>query len=95
MENETELFNLQTTIALKQQESEIKKIKSFITTDASIIDLRKDVLKSAESQLKNGVITASEYITELTKLYEDETTLKTHKIQLALVTANYNITKGQ
>tara|TARA_R110000868_G_scaffold91812_4_gene254439 strand:+ start:23762 stop:25012 length:1251 start_codon:yes stop_codon:yes gene_type:complete len=95
VENETELFNLQTTIALKQQESEIKKIKSFITTDASIIDLRKDVLKSAESQLKNGVITASEYITELTKLYEDETTLKTHKIQLALVTANYNITKGQ
>ncbi len=95
VDNETELFNLQNSIELKQQESEIKKIKSFITSDVNIIDLRKDVLKSAESQLKNGIITASAYITELTNLYEDETNLKTHKIQLALVTANYNITKGQ
>ena len=93
--NETELFNLNTSIELKQQESDIKKIESFINTDTEIINLRQDVLKAAESQLKNGVITASEYITELTNLYEDETNLKTHKIQLSLVKANYNITKGQ
>lgn len=92
--NETELFNLNTTIELKQQESDMEKLKSFINTDADIIKLRQDVLKSAESQLKNGVITASAYITELTNLFEDEANLKTHKIQLSLVKANYNITKG-
>jgi hypothetical protein len=73
----------------------MEKLKSFISTDADIIKLRQDVLNAADSQLKNGVITASAYITELTNLFEDETNLKTHKIQLSLVKANYNITKGQ
>jgi outer membrane protein TolC len=93
--NETEIFNLNTNIELQQQALEIKKIESFITSDNDIILLRKEVLESAESQLKNGVITSSAYITELTNLFEDENNLKTHHIQLLLVKANYNLTKGQ
>ena len=93
--NEAELFNLNTSIELNQQQSDIDKINAFINTDSEIITLQKDVLKSAESQLQNGVITASSYITELTNLFEDETTMKTHEIQLLLIKANYNITKGQ
>lgn len=95
IENETEIFKLNTNIALNQQQKEIDKIESFITSDLEIINLRKDVLKSADSQLKNGVITASAYITELTNLYEDENTLIKHNIQLQLVKANYNVIKGQ
>jgi outer membrane protein TolC len=93
--NETEIFNLNTNIELQQQALEIKKIENFIATDNDIISLRKEVLESAESQLKNGVITSSAYITELTNLFEDENNLKTHHIQLLLVKANYNLTKGQ
>lgn len=93
--NETEVFNLNTNIELQQQEFEMQKIESFITSDQEIIALRKDVLKSAESQLKNGVITSSAYITELTNLFEDENNLKTHTIQLLLAKADYNLTKGQ
>ncbi len=92
--NEVEVFNLNTNIELRQQEFEMKKIESFISSDYEIIELRKLILKSAESQLKNGIITSSAYITELTNLFEDETNLKTHHIQLLLVKANYNITKG-
>ena len=92
--NEVEIFNLNTNIELRQQEFEMKKIESFISSDYEIIELRKVILQSAESQLKNGVITSSAYITELTNLFEDETNLKTHKIQLLLIKANYNITKG-
>ncbi|TXD84421.1 TolC family protein [Subsaximicrobium wynnwilliamsii] len=95
VDTETELFKLNTGIELNQQQQEIAKIESFITSDLEIIDLRKEVLKSADSQLKNGVITASAYITELTNLYEDENTLVTHKIQLQLAKANYNVIKGQ
>lgn len=94
VDNEVEIFNLNTNIELKQQLSEIEKITAFIQSDLEIIELRKDVLKSAESQLLNGVITASAYITELTNLYEDQNTLSTHKIQLLLARANYNIIKG-
>ncbi|OBX24928.1 outer membrane protein TolC [Gelidibacter algens] len=95
VDTETELFKLNTGIELNQQQQEIAKIESFITSDLEIIDLRKEVLKSADSQLKNGVITASAYITELTNLYEDENTLVTHKTQLQLAKANYNVIKGQ
>ena len=95
IENETEIFKLNTNIALNQQQKEIDKIESFITSDLEIINLRKDVLKSADSQLKNGVITFSAYITELTNLYEDENTLVKHKIQLQLAKANYNVIKGE
>jgi len=94
IDNEVEIFTLNTNIELDQQQTEIQKLEGFIISDFEIIQLRKEVLKSAESQLKNGVITSSSYITELTNLYEDETTLSTHKIQLQLAKANYNIIKG-
>jgi hypothetical protein len=37
----------------------------IITTDAEIISLREYVVKSADAQLRNGVITSSEYLVEL------------------------------
>lgn len=92
---ETEIFKLNTNIELNNHEKEIAKMEAFISSDLEIINLRKEVLKSAEGQLKNGVITSSAYITELTNLYEDENTLVMHKIQLQLAKANYNSIKGQ
>ncbi|SIS71266.1 Outer membrane protein TolC [Zobellia uliginosa] len=91
---ESEAFRLNTNIELNRQQREIEKIEGFIASDQEIIRLRKEVLQSADSQLKNGVITASAYITELTNLYEDENTLIRHKIQLELAKANYNVIKG-
>ncbi|CAM4401988.1 TolC family protein [Zobellia nedashkovskayae] len=94
VDNETEIFKLNTTIELNKQEREIEKIEAIITSDEAIINLRKEVLQMADSQLKNGVITSSAYITELTNLYEDENTLIQHEIQLQLAKANYNVIKG-
>ncbi|MFK5983089.1 MAG: TolC family protein [Flavobacteriaceae bacterium] len=91
---EEETFSLNTQIELNQLENDIQKYSDFIETDSKIIALRNEVLKSAASQLKNGVITSSAYITELTNLYEDENNRSTHNIQLQLIKANYNITKG-
>lgn len=95
IDTEAETFKLNTNSELNQQQREIEKIEAFITSDLEIIKLRKEILKSADSQLKNGVITSSAYITELTNLYEDENTLVKHKIQLQLAKANYNTIKGQ
>tara|TARA_R110002049_G_scaffold87533_1_gene221890 strand:- start:35683 stop:36933 length:1251 start_codon:yes stop_codon:yes gene_type:complete len=95
VDNESEVFKLNTNIELQKQQKEIDKMETIIDSDKSIIKLRKDVLQTADSQLKNGVITASAYITELTHLYEDENTLVRHQIQLQLAKANYNVIKGQ
>lgn len=95
IDTETETFRLNTSIELHKQQQEIDKIKAFVNSDKAVIALRKQVLKTADSQLKNGVITASAYLTELTKLYEDENTLIMHEIQLQLAKANYNVVSGQ
>jgi len=92
--SEIEIFELNTSIELNQQQLEIEKLSQFIASDLDIIQLRKEVLKATDSQLRNGVITASVYITELTNLYEDKNNLDVHKIQLLLAKANYNVTKG-
>ena len=95
IENETEIFKLNTNIELNKQQQEIRKISAFINSDLEIITLREKVLKTIDSQLKNGVITSSTYITEFTNLFEAENTLLKHRIQIQLAKANYNIIKGQ
>jgi len=94
VDNETEVFNLNTNIELNEHESDINKLGELIETDSEIIALRKIVLDATESQLRNGVITTSAYITDLTNLYEEENRFITHTIQLELAKSNYNITKG-
>lgn len=94
VETEKEIFELNTNIALNKQEKEIQKTSSYIHSDLEIIRLREEVLKIADSQLSNGVITSSAYITELTNLYADKNTLIRHEIQLQLAKANYIIIKG-
>lgn len=95
IDNEESIFQLNTSIELDQQLSEIQKLISIIDTDKEIVKLREEVLASANSQLQNGVITSSQYITELTNLYEAQNELSTHKIQLKLAKATYNTIKGQ
>jgi outer membrane protein TolC len=91
---EKETFLLNNSLQLQEMDNEIKKSEEIIRTDTEIIGLREYVEKSANSQLKNGVITASEYLVEFTNLYEARTNQKLHEIQLALAKANYQVTKG-
>ncbi len=94
IDNEKEEFELKTSMQKEQETLEISKYENFIRSDQIIIDLRKEILKSTESQLKNGVITTSEYVEKITDLYESETELKTHQIQLLLAQANYKVIQG-
>jgi outer membrane protein TolC len=91
---EKETFLLNNNIQLQEINAEIQKSEANIATDTDIIALREYVEKSASSQLKNGVITASEYLTEFTNLYEAKNSQKIHEIQLELAKANYQVIKG-
>ena len=95
IDNQQTVFELNTKIELTNQQSEIENIKKQILSDGKIIELRKKILKTVSSQLKNGVITSSIYITELTNLIEAEINLRTHNIQLLLAKANYNTLLGK
>jgi outer membrane protein TolC len=91
---EKETFLLNNNLQLQEMENEINKAEAIIATDAEIIALREVVVQSSDAQLRNGVITSSEYLVELTNLFEAKINQKAHEIQLALAKANYQITKG-
>ncbi|MGV1012406.1 MAG: TolC family protein [Flavobacterium sp.] len=92
--SEKETFTINYQMQLQEFENEIKKNQDILATDTEIIDLRNTILKSSDSQLKNGVITSSDYIVEFTNLYEAKTNQKLHEIQLELAKANYQVIKG-
>jgi len=70
-------------------------MEQLLISDTEIIQIREKVIKSSDAQLKNGVITASEYLVELTNLFEAKNSLKTHEVQLAAAKSNYDIIKGK
>ena len=92
---EKETFQLNNEMQQKEAGYEISKTEALIEADKEIVILREKVLESATSQLKNGVITSSEYLTEFNSLYESMIDQKLHEIQLDLAKANYNVIKGE
>ncbi len=92
--NQEEVFRLNTNTALNEQQQEIETLESTIAIDQQLISLQQEVVRTFDAQLKNGVITTSQYIIELTKLYEAENLFNQHKTQLELAKANYNTLKG-
>lgn len=93
--NEKETFELNVRMQLQETEKEIQKTEQFIASDSDIISLRERIVKSADSQMRNGVITTSEYLNEVTQLFESKTNQKMHEVQLNLAKANYQIIQGK
>lgn len=91
---EKETFVLNNEMQQKEAESDINKYEAMLRKDSEIIELREKVLQTITSQLQNGAITSSEYITELNNLYEARIDQQLHEVQLALAKANYKVIKG-
>ncbi|WGF91606.1 TolC family protein [Aequorivita marisscotiae] len=91
---EKETFLLNNQMRQKEAENDIEKYDKMLLKDTQIIALREKVLEATTSQLQNGTITSSEYITELNNLYEAKIDEQLHKIQLSLAKANYKVIKG-
>jgi outer membrane protein TolC len=92
---ERETFLLNNRLQQQEMENEIRKNEEVMAADSEIIGLREYVVKSSDSQFRNGAITASDYLTDLTNLYEAKTNMKTHEIQLELARANYLVIMGK
>lgn len=91
---EKETFLLNNNIELQQAFNEIDKYRALLEADQEIVDIRKSIVASSQSQLQNGVITASEFLTEFNKLYSAGINQKLHELQLELSKANYRVIQG-
>lgn len=88
-------FNKQMSLALNNEKAQIQIYIDALESDEEIIKLREEVSKSARSKLDNGVITSTDYITEIGKETQAKINYETHKIQLIQSKVNYLYLKGE
>lgn len=90
-----EVFLLNTSTALRQQQSDIEKLEKLIQKDREIIGLREKVKEAARAQLENGVITANDYLREINAEDQSRQNLITHQVQLLQAKINYQTISGK
>lgn len=90
-----DVFLFNTEMQTTQDDGEIARLRQAITDDSRIVELRRRVRMAAESQLKNGVIDA----TDLLRKISDETAAalarSTHEIELLQATYRLKTTLNQ
>lgn len=89
-----ETFRLNLQASLAQQQAEIDKYANIISKDAQIVQARQEIIRAAASQLENGVITSTEYLTELNAQNTAQLNLVLHQVQQSMARAQYNILSG-
>ena len=90
-----DVFLFNTQMQTTQDDGEIARLHQAIADDSRIVELRRKVRMAAESQLKNGVIDA----TDLLRKISDETAAalarRTHEIELLQATYRLKTTLNQ
>lgn len=79
-QRETFLFN--NRLAATGQDADIRSLRAAMANDAKIIELRRSVRRSAESQLENGVIDATALLSKITDENRAELMARYHEIEL-------------
>lgn len=87
-------FSRQLNATLDRISERIASIRENMERDRQIIELRKQIVKESASELKNGVITATEYVTELNRASQAQLSLFINRIQLAKAQTEYKTALG-
>ena len=80
--NEREVFLFNNRLQSTQQSDKIEEIRRVMADDQRIVELRGNVRRAAESQLRNGVIDATALLTKITDENQARLTAAYHEIQL-------------
>jgi len=80
---------------LESKDAEIKSLELMIGKDNTLIELRKRISATAESQYENGTITATEYLNELNSEKQALINYEIHKISLEMARVEYLNISGE
>jgi len=89
-----ETFDKNLNIDLQNRLAAVQKLEEALKRDDQIVELRGRVTKASASRLENGVITSTDYLTDLNAETMAKINLEVHKIQLVQAKANYLVAKG-
>ena len=89
VDNRREIFDKNLSVSLAKERSGIEKMEKLIETDKQIIGLREKITRRSESQMNNGTLTSSDYISDLNAEVQAKINFQIHKIQLVQTKINY------
>jgi outer membrane protein TolC len=94
IENQKNAYDMANKAQVQQYLADVIKAEGMMKSDEEIILLRKSITQSAASQLENGTLTATEFVTE--QLAEEQALLTRnfHKMQLLQSKAMYKAATG-
>lgn len=93
-ENQQKTFNFNLDLQRERQYSEILRLEEMKSTDEKLIAIRSDIVKVMASQLENGIITASQYITEKNTEISARLSKSQHEVLLAKARVDYALLTG-
>ena len=91
---EKEAFDKNLSMKLEDLEASIRKYQEAVQRDSEILQLREEITRAAGSKLENGVITSTEYVTQLDAEMQARIQLDLHRIQLVQARVDYLTSKG-
>ena len=74
-------FEQRLDAATSRDQDDWAKSRAQLTQDDAIIALQEDIIRRAEAQVQNGVMTTTDYLAQLNLLTQARLTRKTHEIQ--------------
>ncbi len=80
---------------LTQQKNEVEKYEQLVATDTEIVNLRTKVKENSSFKLANGIITSTDYVTELNAENQAMLSQKLHELQLLQSQYNYSLILGK
>ena len=74
-------FDQRLAASTAKDRADIGKAQALLGQDDAIIALQDDIVRRAEAQVQNGVMTTTDYLAQLNLLTQSRLTRKTHEIQ--------------
>jgi outer membrane protein TolC len=90
-----ESFNRQVDVQLARIDASISRYAKALERDSQIVDLRRQITQSSKSKLENGVITSSDYISDLNLLTRARINRERHRIELVKARISRRFTTGE
>ena len=95
VQNQQEVFETNQKIQTEKYSHQVQQLTELIKRDREIIDLRHQIVKSSEAQVKNGVITTTQYLNQLNLATQAEIRMQLHQIRLLKTKVDYTTLQGE
>ena len=94
LRNQRETFDREIESMLVVEQANIERYRKSMALEEQVLELRSGISRNAATQLSNGTITATDYVTELNKESLARISLATQGILLCQSVANYLTIQG-